>query len=281
MPEQNQAGVSNADATGQQTGQTDKTGDGSAAGGQQTAAQAAAGTQNADTAKTTADEVAGLKAAAVAERTKRQEAEAAAKTYQDQLAVAMANRPAQQTQAPQQTSAFKQIAGSLGIDPEYATPEQQGQIIEAMVNSKVQQLANQQVSSQFATQHSDYANVVGRVNPITRIFEIAPPLQRVFQKNPSLQLAMQSLADNPHAGMIAYQLATSDPDYIAEKVKADMTPEQKKAAEAQAAINAANTQQSVSSATGAGGNLDKAQIIANESDAEFQIRKQTIMDKAY
>lgn len=142
------------DAGQQQTGNN-----GIAADSQQEANQDAAGNQN--------DEVTGLKAAAEAERKKRQEAEEQAAYAQRQLelnqqqAVVSANQP--------KTSAEQALA-DLGITADDLYGENQLRFIERKDQIDKAQTQQQQAMfsvHQFITQHPDINEVVGSVNPAT------------------------------------------------------------------------------------------------------------------
>lgn len=211
--------------------------------------------------------VEGLKAAAIAERTKRQ----AAESELEEL------RSAGEFQAPvvpqAQASLYAQVAKQLGYDPEYLEPEQQGQVYEGMMHV----MLGRQTENAFATNHPDYAQVVGVVR--NGVFLPAGPLKRVYKRNPAIKQAINSLGNSVHTKMLAYELAISDPEYQAELKKAGMSAEQIRAAEAQAKINAANKPLSVSAAVG-GGVLDKANQIRNESPEEFEARLEKVKSQA-
>jgi len=235
--------------TGEETGAADQTtGDTGQAGGQADGSQAAAeqGTR----------EVEGLKAAATAERAKRQEAEADATALKAQLAVINANY-AQPQNAAKQKSLYVSIAEHLRIDPEYPTPEENGRIMETML-----QMSNAQAQQQsFIASHPDYSQVVGTSMP-NGGFQMAPPLQRVINNNPALASKIAGL--DP---AVAYQLAVTDPQYqkeVADKAK----PENIKASEkAEEAIKTAAAKASISVASG-GGSTSKTAEIAGWTDEQ-------------
>ena len=58
-----------------------------------------------------------------------------------------------------------------------------------------------------------------------------------------------------------------------------MTEDQKKAAEAEATLKAANATASISAAQGSGGNLDRATALASMNDAEFQKEKDKVINQ--
>jgi len=213
-------------------------------------------------------EVEGLKAAAVAEREKRQAAEAELQNARDQVALMSQQAPAQ----PQKQTALHQaIAKQLGIDLDMATPQETLQITEAMLMIT----SGQQSEQSFVNSHPDYAEVVG-VNGPGGQFQYAPPLLRALKGNPALGNALQN---SPNKAVLAYEIARNDPQYlkdVAEKAKA---PDTKAAEKAVAAITAANKQMSISGAKG-GGTLDNAARRAAQTDEEFLAENQKIMDKA-
>ena len=213
-------------------------------------------------------EVEGLKAAAIAEREKRQAAEFEAQTLKDQMAVMNANPPPK----AQQQTLYKGVAQRLGIDPEYATPEEQGQILEGMMQVQMAQQANQS----FILSKPDFGKVVGVALPNGQ-FTMAAPLSRILSKNPALA---QALGANPDP-RIAYQLASQDPVYLQEVADAAKTPEQKAAEQAAATIKAANQQRSISEAPG-GGQTDASRAVSGVdlTDEEFEARNQALMEKA-
>lgn len=231
---------------------------------------AASGVQKSDTQDAAGNqEVEGLKAAAVAERTKRQAAEAEAQTLKDQIALQPQTQQA--AQPVKQESLSQAVAKQLGIDIEYATPEEICQINEGVL----QVTSSQQSEQSFINSHPDYADVVGVTLP-NKVFQPAAPLSRALKANPVLANALQN---SPNKSILAYEIASKDPQYVAE-LKEKAKPADTKAAElAEAKINAANQQLSVSAAKG-GGNLDQAAAIRAMSDEEFEAHNQKVMDKA-
>ncbi len=249
-------GIEQAGDADQKTGNNDV-----AAGVQQGDTQDAAGNQ---------DEVAGLKAAAVAEREKRQVAEADVQNLKDQIALQPQAQPA--TQPEKQASLSQAVAKQLGIDIEIATPEEICQINEGVL----QVMSGQQSEQSFMNSHPDYAEVVGVTLPNGQ-FQYAPPLSRELKANPALADALRS---SPNKAVLAYSIASKNPQYLtelAEKAKSDDT---KAAEKAVVKIDAANKQLSISEAKGGGGQLDKAAQVAGMSDEEFRKHNETIMAKA-
>lgn len=258
------------DATGtQDAGAADQqTGDAGAAGGQQAATTPAAGeNQN--------SQVDAFKAKALDETNKRQTAEAENATLKQQLAIAQAN-PVQGQSAGQQTlSVAAQIGDKLGFgtDVNYYTNEQMMSVNNAIFQAQAVQ-ADQKA---FISQHSDFADVVGTVNPATnQIIQLAPPIQRYLAKNPTM---VQTLTASPQGMQMAYQLAINDPEY--QKSLAEKTgDEQTDAKKAAVILEAANKQTSISAAAGAGGTMDHANAVRNMSDEEFAKYKQDLINKA-
>lgn len=256
MAEEQKGTEQAGDADQQNTGNND-----AAAGVQQGDTQDAAGNQ---------DEVIGLKAAAVAEREKRQAAEAETQNLRDQIAITTANAQ-QATQPAKQIGLYQAVAKQLGVDPEFATPEEQGQIF----NGMLQVTSGQQSEQSFMNSHPDYANVVGVYGPGGQ-FQYAAPLLRALKVNPALTNALNN---SPNKAVLAYEIASKDPQYLADKAEAAKSDDTKAAEKAEAKINAANQQLSVSAAKG-GGQLDQVAAIAAMSDEEFAAHNQKIMDKA-
>lgn len=257
MPEQKEAGESQAGAAGQQ-----ETGESKTADGQQVTTPAAEGNQ---------DEVAGLKAAAVAEREKRQAIEVENQNLRDQAALDAAKPPQPKVE---QEPVFNQIAKSMGFDIDYMTPMEIGQVTAAMVEMKVGQVSQQLNQQSFESSHSDYAEVVGV--QVGNTFQYAPPLQRTLNANPALASALKN---SPNAGLLAYEIAKNDPQYLADKAEKEKSDDLKAAEKAETITKAANKQLSISAAKG-GGQLDQAAAVAAMSDEEFAVHNQKIMDQA-
>ena len=215
-------------------------------------------------------EVEGLKAAAVAEREKRQAAETEAQNLRDQNAL-LSQQQATQTKPQEQVSLSKAVAKQLGIDIELASPEEICQINEGVL----QITSGQQAEQSFINSHPDYAQVVG-VNGPGGQFQYAPPLLRALNGNPALQSALQN---SPNKAVLAYSIASKDPQYLQEQVDAAKSDDTKAAEKAAAKIEAANQQLSVSAAKG-GGNLDQAAAVAAMSDEEFRKHNEGVMAKA-
>ena len=250
-----QTGTEESGGADQKTGNND-----AAAGVQQGDTQGAAGNQ---------DEVEGLKAAAVAEREKRQAAESETQNLKDQIAL-QAAQP--KIEPVKQASLSQAVAQQLGIDLEIATPEEI-----CRINEGVQQVISGQQSEQsFMHSHPDYAEVVG-VNGPGGQFQYAPPLTRALKANPALASALQS---SPNKAVLAYEIASKDPQYLAEQTEKAKSDETKAAEKAVVKIDAANKQLSISDAKGGGGSLDNGARRAAQTDAEFLAENEKIMAKA-
>ena len=210
-----------------------------------------------------------MKAAAVAEREKRQAAEAENQSLRDRLAL-MSTPQAQS--APQKQTLSQAVAKQLGIDIEIATPEEICQINEGVL----QIISGQQTEQSFISSHADYAEVVGVTLP-NGAFQPAAPLSRVLKENPALVSALQN---SPNKAVLAYSIASKDPQYLKEQAEKAKSEDTKAAEKAAAKIEAANKQISISDAKGGGGNLDKAAAIAAMSDEEFRKHNEEVMAKA-
>ena len=232
-----------------------------AAGVQQGDTQDAAGNQD--------EKIAGLTAAAIAEREKRQAAEADVQNLKDQIA--LQPQVTQATQPEKQASLSQAVAKQLGIDIEIATPEEICQINEGVL----QVMSGQQSEQSFINSRPDYAEVVGVTLP-NGVFQPAAPLSRELKANPALADALRS---SPNRAVLAYAIASKDPQYLtelAEKAKSDDT---KAAEKAVVKIEAANKQLSISDAKG-GGQLDNAARRAAQTNEEFLKENEEIMAKA-
>ncbi len=214
-------------------------------------------------------EVEGLKAATAAEREKRQAAESENQSLRDQMAIVNAQQTP--TEPAKQAGLYQAVAKQLGIDPELATPEEQGTIF----NGMLQVTSGQQSEQSFVNSRPDYAEVVG-VNGPGGQFQYAPPLLRALKGNPALASALNN---SPNKAVLAYEIASKDPQYLVDKVESTKSEDTKAAELAETKITAENKQLSISNAKG-GGNLDQAAATLAMSDEEFAIHNQKIMDKA-
>ena len=224
------------------------------AGGQQDTTQDAAGSQS--------DEVAGLKAAAAAERVKRQDVEAQNVQLQQQMSVANANQSVD-TQQAAPTSMFMQAAKFHGFDPEFMTPAETGQVMDTLM----QFMAQGQQNATFDASHSDFKDIVGSV--VNGVFVESPHLLKVYESNPGLRQAFSGLGLSANTKLIAYQMVKNSPEYQATIKTEGLSDEQKAAVDATAKIAAANKTASISSVQG-GGNLDRGAALAGMTDVEFK-----------
>lgn len=257
MPEENKTGTEQTGDADQKTGNNDV-----AADVQQGATQDAAGNQD--------EKIAGLTAAAVAEREKRQVAETDAQNLRDQMA--MREQAQQPVQPEQPKGLYQAVAKQLGIDSELASPEEQGKIF----NGMLQITSGQQSEQSFINSRPDYAEVVG-VNGPGGQFQYAPPLLRALKGNPALASALNN---SPNKAVLAYEIARQDPQYIVDVKEAAKSDDTKAAEKAKAAIDKKNTQLSISAAKGGAGTLDNAARRAGQNDAEFLAENEQIMAKA-
>jgi hypothetical protein len=198
------------------------------------------------------------------------DAKKAAEQERDFLRSQMSMQPQHQP-----ATLYDQVVTELGLkDEPFHTPEMTGQIF----NKMFQYISVNQEAAAFVSSHPDYSEVVGTLDPSTGQFKPAAALQRVISKNPSLAKAVFS---SPYSRQLAYQLASSDPEYIASQKKSGITETDRAAADAKAAIEAAQRQASISAAATGGGNLDKAAVVSNMSKEEFAEYKAKIIAKAY
>ena len=209
-----------------------------------------------------------MKAATVAEREKRQAVETENQQLRDQMAI-QAAQP--KTEPQKQVSLSQAVAKQLGIDLEIATAAEICQINEGVL----QITSGQQSEQSFMNSHPDYAEVVGVSGPGGQ-FQYAPPLLRAIKSNPALA---DALRNSPNKAVLAYEIASKDSQYLAEQAEKAKSDDTKAAEKAEAKINAANQQLSVSAAKG-GAQLDQTAAIAAMSDEEFAKHNQKIMDQA-
>lgn len=201
------------------------------------------------------------------EKEKRQTAEADAQASKEQLAILSA-APKQDMQGVQK-SLYSQLAERRGIDPEFPSAEENGLIMQDML--QLNNVQHQQES--FIASHSDYSDVVGTALP-NGSFNIADPLKRVIANNPDLASKIAGL--DP---AVVYQLAVTDPTYQKEVADAAKPADIKAAEKAELAIKAAAQKASVSNA-GGGGNFDKTSEILGMSDADFDKHIEQIITDA-
>lgn len=179
-----------------------------------------------------------------------------------QLRVIQANAP-KETKMEAPKGAVRQAIQSLGLgDENYLTKDQMADVVDHVLQQQMVQ--NQQQA--FIAAHSDYEQVVGRADPVTGQFVMADPLKKVLTENPALQTALQG---NPHAGVIAYELAKHE---VAAAIKNTTK-------EAKAAIEAAGQAISISNVSG-GGNMDKVAAMQGMNDADFAKHKEAVKARA-
>lgn len=255
------AGDANAGDAGQQ-----QSGAGNTADDQQATTLAAGENQDANA------QVEAFKAKALDETTKRQAAEQQVTDMQQQMSILTANKaPDQQPQQP--TDLVSQIIQRLGYQDEpYLSTEQQAQVMNAVLQAGQVTAA----SNQFLAQHPDFAEVVGQNNAAGQ-FVNAPPLQRAINKDKTLAQALVN--GGPQAGILAYHIASKDPEYVASKAESGKSEETKQAEEAAALLAQQQGTQSISTVAGQG-TLDKAAAIRAMSDDEFLVYKENLMAKA-
>ena len=199
------------------------------------------------------------------------EAAEAAKAEADMLRQQVMAQQPQQAQQP--TDLFSQTVKRLGLENEtYLDKDQQGAVFNAMMDT----VSTNQANVAFMQSHPDFAQVVGSYDARGN-FIPAAPLQRVMSRNPYLR---QAILSSPQAGMLAYELASKDPDYLKSKEQSGMTEAEKAAADAKAIADAAARQGSISAAGTGGGNVDRAAQIRAMSDEEFHAYKEAIKARA-
>lgn len=216
------------------------------------------------------DQEAKLNAAitmANSEKEKRQTAEAETKAVTDQMAI-LAAAPKTDVNANQK-SLYVQLAERRGIDAEFPTPEENGLIMQDML--QLNNVQNEQLT--FIASHPDYSEVVGVSLP-NGGFNIAAPLKRVIANNPALASKIASL--DP---AIVYQLAVTDPTYQKEVAEGAKPADIKAAEKAELAIKAAAAKASVSNAGGSG-SLDKMAEVAAMTDEQFDTHIEEIKSEA-
>ena len=193
-----------------------------------------------------------------------------------------ANAPQAQQQAKQaetsQQSITLQVMKELNFDPESVlTGTEQAQVNDVVLQRI--QTANQsqfQVQS-FIASKPDFTKVVGVQDPITGQYMYAQPLLRVINANPSIAQALRGAGTN--AAVLAYELASKDPQYIKEVAEAAKDPVIQASEKANQAIEQANSQVSISAVAGAGA-IDRAAALRAMSEPEFEQYKQGIMSRA-
>ena len=213
-------------------------------------------------------QVEAFKAKALDETTKRQNAEAELNVLRQQAATQ------QKPDVQPQKTMYDAVCEELGFgEEEYLSREQQGQVFDRINSIQSQANATQATHNQFLAKHTDFAEVVGKTNPLTGQFTPSPHLQRLMDKDPETAAAV---ANSPYAAQLAYKLVTVDPEYIAAQTTAAMTPEQIAAAKASEAIK--TNMSSISSVNSGGGTV--AKTVQSMTDAEFAAHKEQLKAKA-
>jgi len=212
------------------------------------------------------DAVAGLKAAATAERQKRQQIETEAAVLREQLDRVSTAKPNQPTQA----DLFKAMGIEVEDDDDYLTAGQMKKVLTGLVGQITQAMTAQQTQSQLP----DFKEIVGI--QVGNTFQYAPPLKRALDNNPALAQILQS---SPNAALLAYEIAKNDPEYLASKNQKGKSAEQIAAEKAEAKIAAANKKVSISAAKG-GGQLDSIAAVKAMSDEELRAHNEKIMSQA-
>jgi len=164
---------------------------------------------------------------------------------------------------------FTQVCEKLGYTEDYLTQAQIAHANQVMMEQVQQQTQQQTVIQQYVSSKPDFANVVGKTDPITGVFQIAEPLRRQCEKNPMLA---QAILNSPYQGMLAYEIASKDPDYVAYLQNTTQTT----AAQQVATALAGSRQMSISAVPGQG-TLDKMAVIKNMTPAEFDAYKQKVL----
>jgi len=222
-----------------------------------------------ETQEVESDEVHGLKAAAAAERQKRQALEAQVSALTQAQVQQQVQQPAQRS--PQEdASMYAQAAQHLGLgygEDVYHTSVEQAQIHALVRQHDMKQAQDQQ----FIAATPDYADVIGQKNQFGQMV-YAQPLINFLSRNPNLQ---QQVANNPQ---LAYQLASSDPEYIAQK-NAALTAKQTAAATAVVQKTVNKGKVSISAAPG-GGAIDKMSQMRDMSNDELTAKIADLKSRA-
>jgi hypothetical protein len=208
--------------------------------------------------------------------TRFQEVNEAKKTLEQQNQILMQQLRIQQQPQPTapvvtQKPLFIRVCEELGYkDETYLTQEQN-----AAVMDRVQQIQSQQMQQQtrrqgYVSARPDFANVVGKTDPMTGVFQVAEPLKRQCEKNP---LLAQAILQSPYQEVLAYEIASKDPEYMKSLQKTMETT-----AAQQVAVALSTAQKSISAVSGTG-TLDKVAQIQGMTDAQFQEHLNRIKSK--
>ncbi len=188
-----------------------------------------------------------------------------------------ANPPAEQPVAQQPSQSLTmQVIKDLGYQDEaFLSVEQTAQVNDRIIQITQASAASDAQLTGFKSSHTDFAQVVGALDPTTQQFVHAPPLQRAIQRNPGIQQAINSMSP-ANAAVMAYEIASRDVQYVQEVAAANKPVEQQNSEQAQQVLDQANSQVSISAVAGVG-TIDKAAQIRAMSDDEFEAHKQKIM----
>jgi hypothetical protein len=182
-----------------------------------------------------------------------------------------------QTQ-PQQENIFVQVAKEKGYDPEgYLSYAEQSEINAEVMNRTTAQNQVQMQTQAFISSKPDYAQVVGQNDPITGQFVAAGPLQRKINQNPAIATALQ--AAGPNAAVLAYELASTDQQYLAEKAKAQQPPAVQQGQAAQDVLQQASGLTSVSAVSGTGA-INKTDTIKGMNAEDFDAYSKKLRGEA-
>ena len=213
------------------------------------------------------DRFAQVNAAAKAAQQAAEDAKAEA------AALRMQNESLLQNKAAEPTDLYTQTLKRLGLQDEpYLTTEQQGLVMNAMMDVISVTTADQA----FVASHPDFDKVVGSYDARGQ-FVAAAPLQRVLAKYNNNPRMRQAITSGPQ---VAYEIAVNDPVYQASLKQEGMTDAERAAADAKAVVEAAKRQSSISEAGAGSGNIDRAQMIRNWTEEEFQAHLEEIKSRA-
>ncbi|MBE3141163.1 MAG: hypothetical protein IMZ53_11370 [Thermoplasmata archaeon] len=205
--------------------------------------------------------------------TRFQEVNEAKKTLEQQNQILMQQLRIQQEQPNQQEiqvekekPLFIRVCEELGYkDETYLTQEQNANVLDRVQQIQSQQMQQQTMVQGYVSSKNDYANVVGKTDPMTGVFQIAEPLKRQTEKNPLLAQALVYLVKtkSPYTGIIAYEIASKDTEYQKSLQKTTETVAAQQVAQA-----LSTAQRSISAVSGTG-TLDKVAQIRGMTDAQF------------
>lgn len=167
-----------------------------------------------------------------------------------------------------QQDLYNVCVNQLGLnDKEYLTTEENGQVLNLMLQYQSQANAQQA----FMTAHPDYSEIVGKFNA-NGVFVPSAAMTSYLAKNPHIQMALRN---NSQAGIVLYELVKAGTSQQTNQNANDVNVQ--KANEAAQLLT--NKHKSISVAPG-GGTLDKVEAIRNMTDEEFSQYKENIMSRA-